>query len=564
LYVYDIIKNTTTPITQDGVTNHIINGNCDWVYEEEFSFSKAYEWSPDGEWIAFYKFDESNVKEFTMQYYKEGNNYPDNYTFKYPKAGEDNSVVNIYTYHIASKTTQKMDVGSETDQYIPRIKWASEQDLCIFRMNRHQNHLELLYAHPQSGQTKQVYEEHNAYYIDIHDNIYFLQKGKKIVLTSEKEGYNHLYMHDVVSKKTKAITTGAWDIDNLVSVDEKQSKAYFTAGITSPLERQFYAVNLQGGRLQKIISETGWNTVSASGSKYFLVKHQSTQKVPTFRLLNTKGKTVRLLEQNETLQQNMSTLQLGKLHFLTIPNDVGDLLHTYMITPPNFDSTRQYPVLMYQYSGPGSQQVGNKFQLDSYMWHQFLAQRGYIIVVADGTGTGGRGETFKKKTYLQLGKLESDDQIAVAQHLGKLSFVDANRIGIWGWSYGGFMSSTCLFKAPKVFKAAIAVAPVTNWRFYDNIYTERYMRTPQENPEGYDHNAPEKLAKNLEGNFLLIHGLADDNVHFQNAAALTNQLIKHNKQFRSEYYPNGNHGIGGGKTRLQLYQRMTDFVLESL
>lgn len=564
LYVYDIIRNSTVQVTHDGRFNHIINGNCDWVYEEEFSFSQAYEWSPDGSWIAYYKFDESRVKEITMQYYFSGQNYPSDYTFKYPKAGEDNSIVNIYTYHVEKGLTQKMDVGTETDQYIPRIRWAGTKDLCIFRMNRHQNELELLYANPQSGASRTVYRESNKYYVDIHDNIYFLQEGNKILLTSETGGYNHLYIYDVKSRKLKAVTSGKWDLDELVAVDEQQSRVYFTAGIASPKERQLYSVHMNGGQQRAVLAEKGWHNVSATGNKYFLVKHQSATEVPTFRLIDAKGKTVRWLEKNDRLKQQLQQVTLGTLRFLEIPNDEGVALNAYMITPPDFSESKKYPVLMYQYSGPGSQQVADRFQLDHYMWHQYLAQQGYIIVVADGTGTGGRGEEFKKKTYLQLGKLESDDQIAVARYLGALPYVDAARIGIWGWSYGAFMSSTCIFKAPEVFKAAIAVAPVTNWRFYDNIYTERYMRTPAENPEGYDRNAPEQMAAGLKGSFLLIHGLADDNVHFQNAAVLTEQLVRHNKQFRSEYYPNGNHGIGGGVTRFQLYKRMTGFILNEL
>lgn len=565
LYIYDIILNKRVQLTSDGHFNHIINGNCDWVYEEEFSFSRAYEWSPDGSWIAYYKFDESKVKEITMQYYTSGNSYPVDYTFKYPKAGEENSIVNIYTYHVAGGLTQKMDVGDVTDQYIPRIKWASRSNLCIFRLNRHQNHLELLYANPQSGKSRTVYEERNKYYVDIHDNIYFFREGNKILLTSEVNGYNHLYMYDVKTRKMKAVTSGKWDMDELVSVDEKQSKVYFTAGIAEPGERQLYTVSINGGQHQTLLGAKGWHNVTAcTGNQYFFVKHQSATEVPAFRLVDAKGKTVRWLEKNERLDKQLQEIRMGALRFMQIPNEEGVSLNAYMITPPDFREDKKYPVLMYQYSGPGSQQVVNKFQLDSYMWHQYLAQQGYIIVVADGTGTGARGEEFKKKTYLQLGKMESDDQIAVARYLGNLSYVDAARIGIWGWSYGGFMSSICILKAPDVFKTAIAVAPVTNWRFYDNIYTERYMRTPEENPEGYDNNAPEQMAAGLKGNFLLIHGLADDNVHFQNAAVLTEQLIKNNKQFRSEYYPNGNHGIGGGVTRFQLYKRMTDFILNEL
>lgn len=565
IYIYDIIKQSTKQITHDGMQNKIINGNCDWVYEEEFSFSKAYEWSPNGKYLAYYKFDESKVKEFTMEYYLPKTNYPTPYTFKYPKAGEDNSIVTIHTYDVDLQLTTAMDIGQETDQYIPRIKWASDDQLCIFRLNRHQNHLAFLYAQPSNGKSIVVYEETNKYYIDIHDNVLFTNKGQNIILTAEINGYNHLYNYQVKTKKLSPITKGNWDIDAVSAIDEKRQLIYFTAGINSPMERQFYVTDFNGKKQKAIAQKAGWNTVSAlKGYNFFLLRHQAANSVPTSTLIDAKGNTIKVLEDNKELANKLKEYNLGNLSYLQIPNDTGDLLNVYMITPPNFDAQKKYPVLMYQYSGPGSQQVTNKFQLDHYFWHQMLAQKGYIIVVADGIGTGARGEEFKKKTYLQLGNLESNDQIAVATYLAKQNYVDAARIGIWGWSYGGFMSSTCLFKAPKVFKSAIAVAPVTNWRFYDNIYTERYMRTPQENPKGYDDNAPASMAKNLEGNFLLIHGVADDNVHFQNAVVLTDELIKANKQFRSEYYPNGNHGIGGGKVRLQLFQRMTDFVLNEL
>lgn len=565
LYAYNIAQQTAVQITRDGAYNQIINGNCDWVYEEEFGFTQAYQWSPTGDFIAYYKFDESAVKEFTMDYYAEGNNYPEAYTFKYPKAGEANSVVNIYSYNVQAQQSVKMDIGTEKDQYIPRIKWANANELCIYRLNRLQNHLELLFANPINGTSKVVFSEKNKYYVAIDDNIYFLNNGKQMIYVSEKDGYKHLYRYDFATQKSKALTAGKWDLDALVGVDEQTNMAYFTAGKSSPMNREFFALKISNGSLTKLSALEGWNTViPCTGYKYFLLRHQSTTSVPTSTLINAKGKIVRVLETNDALKERLTAYNLGELSFIKVPGAFGDTLNAYQILPPNFDANKQYPVLMYQYSGPGSQQVTNKYQLDSYFWHQYLAQNGYIVVVADGTGTGGRGEEFKKKTYLQLGKLESDDQIAVAEYLATLPYVNADRIGIWGWSYGGFMSSTCLFKAPKTFKAAIAVAPVTNWRFYDNIYTERYMRTPQENPKGYDENAPEQMAAQLEGKFMLIHGLADDNVHFQNAAVLTQQLIKNGKQFQSEYYPNGNHGIGGGKTRVQLYQRMSDFIFLNL
>lgn len=565
LMMFDLVSGDIIEITNDGKQNEIINGNCDWVYEEEFGFTQAYQWSPDGKHIAYYRFDESNVKEFTMMYYDEKDNYPKPYTYKYPKAGEDNSLVNIKIYDVATGETVIADIGTETDQYIPRIKWVKNNALCIYRLNRLQNKLELLLTTANTGKSQVIYSEENKYYIDINDNISFLSNQNAFLFTSEQNGYNHCYLWDWNKKSLKQLTKGNWDVDNIIGFEERSGLLYYTAGVNSPLERKLYSVNIKTGKTNTLTTKPGtYNVTPCTGLQYFLVKHSDMHTVPNFTLINKEGKEVRVLENNNQLKQTISAYNWGKTEFITVPNNEGVSLNGYMITPPDFDKNKKYPVFMYQYSGPGSQQVLNQFMTGNYFWHQFLAQKGYIIVCVDGTGTGSRGEEFKKKTYLQLGNLESNDQIAVAQYLAKQSYVDGTRIGIWGWSYGGFMSATCILKAPDVFKAAISVAPVTNWRLYDNIYTERYMRTPQENPEGYDNNAPEKMAKNLKGKFLLLHGMADDNVHFQNAVILTNNLIKEGKQFRSEYYPNKNHGIGGGNTRYQLYQKMTDFILTEL
>lgn len=565
LMMFDLVSGDIIEITNDGKQNEIINGNCDWVYEEEFGFTQAYQWSPDGKHIAYYRFDESNVKEFTMMYYDEKDNYPKPYTYKYPKAGEDNSLVNIKIYDVATGETVIADIGTETDQYIPRIKWVKNNALCIYRLNRLQNKLELLLTTANTGKSQVIYSEENKYYIDINDNISFLSNQNAFLFTSEQNGYNHCYLWDWNKKSLKQLTKGNWDVDNIIGFEERSGLLYYTAGVNSPLERKLYSVNIKTGKTNTLTTKPGtYNVTPCTGLQYFLVKHSDMHTVPNFTLINKEGKEVRVLENNNQLKQTLSAYNWGKTEFITVPNNEGVSLNGYMITPPDFDKNKKYPVFMYQYSGPGSQQVLNQFMTGNYFWHQFLAQKGYIIVCVDGTGTGSRGEEFKKKTYLQLGNLESNDQIAVAQYLAKQSYVDGTRIGIWGWSYGGFMSATCILKAPDVFKAAISVAPVTNWRLYDNIYTERYMRTPQENPEGYDNNAPEKMAKNLKGKFLLLHGMADDNVHFQNAVILTNNLIKEGKQFRSEYYPNKNHGIGGGNTRYQLYQKMTDFILTEL
>lgn len=565
LYIKDLNTNKITQVTTDGKWNHIINGNCDWVYEEEFSFTQAFQWSPDGRYLAYYRFDESGVPEYTLPIYN--GLYPENYTYKYPKAGEPNSEVAIKVYDVQDGGSVTVNTGQNTDIYIPRIKWSKNfGQLCVYRLNRLQNELELLMADAETGSTEVIYNETNKYYIDINDNLQFLPDGHSFIFTSERDGYNHLYKRDWRSNKLTELTPGKYDIDEIVGIDEVRKKVYYTAAEISPLERQLYTVDWYGRSKQLLTPERGThNIVKIEGYNYFLDQYSRINEPPIYYLRNNKGNIIRTLEDNIKLTLKMEDYALGDVTLTQFKGADGDKLNAYMITPPDFDERKKYPVLMFQYSGPGSQQVADRFYLSNYFWHQMLAQKGYIIVCADGTGTGFRGEEFKKKTYLQLGNLESNDQIAVAKEVGKLKYVDKNRIGIWGWSYGGFMSSTCLFKGNKVFKTAIAVAPVSNWRYYDNIYTERYMRTPQQNPEGYDNNAPEKMVDGFkDGSFLLIHGTADDNVHFQNAVMLTEALIQANKEFESEYYPDKHHGISGGNTRYHLYNKMTNFILNNL
>jgi len=563
LYYNDLKSGDVIPVTTDGKRNEIINGNCDWVYEEEFEFTKAYQWSPNGNHLAYYRFDESQVPEYTMTVYD--SLYPTPYKYKYPKAGEPNSTIQIHLYDLAKQRSIRADIGSEQDQYIPRIKWTKDAGkLCIYRMNRHQNKLELLLADAATGATEVIYTEENPYYVEINDNLQFLPDGESMILNSEMSGYNHFYKWNWKTKKLTKLTSGNFDIDQLIGMDEKKKTLYYTAAETSPLERRLYAVNWEGKNKKEITKEPGTHAITPiAGYKYFLDKHSRLNMPPVFSLREMNGKLVRILEDNKALSDRMKEYDLGNIQFRQFPGD-STLLNAWMITPPDFDSSRKYPLLMFQYSGPGSQNVADRFPVADFFWHQMLAQKGYIIVCADGTGTGFRGENFKKKTYLTLGNLESNDQIAVAKHLGTLSYVDQTRIGIWGWSYGGFMSSICILKGNDVFKSAIAIAPVTNWRYYDNIYTERYMRTPQENHTGYDQNAPEKMAGKLKGKFLVVHGTGDDNVHFQNEVSLVDALIKANKEFDSEYYPNKAHGISGGVTRLHLYKRMTSFILNNL
>lgn len=566
LYIKDLSTGNLTAVTRDGEKNKIINGNCDWVYEEEWEFTRAYDWSPDGNYLAWYRFDESGVKEYTIPFYEEGDSYPRLYTYKYPKAGEANSVVTIHIFDVKNGNIALAQTGPEKDQYIPRIKWAGNTGkLCVYRMNRLQNKLELLLTDAVTGNAEIIYSEENPYYIEINDNLTFLPDGTSFAFTSERDGFNHLYKWNFIKKELTQLTHGGWDVDQVVGVDQVEKCVYYTAGVTTPLERKLYKTDWNGKQTKCLTPADGTHEITpCAGFKYFLDKHSRMNTVPVYSLINNDGAKVKVLEDNKALKQTMSSYALSMVSSLQIPNGTGDMLNAWMIKPANFDPSKKYPVLLYQYSGPGSQEVDDKFPVKDYFWYQMLAQKGYIIVCADGTGTGGRGEKFKKKTYLQLGKYESDDQIAVGKYMAKQDYVDAGRIGIWGWSYGGFMSSICILKGADVFKTAIAVAPVTNWRFYDNVYTERYMRTPATNASGYDENAPEKMAAKLKGNFLMIHGTADDNVHYQNAVVFTDQLIKANKQFQAEYYPNKNHSIYGGVTRLQLYRRMTDFILKNL
>lgn len=565
LFYKDLKTNKTVRVTKDGKRNEIINGNCDWVYEEEFEFTQAYQWSPDGKYLAYYRFDERQVPEFTMMIYD--SLYPNPYKYKYPKAGEPNSIIQIKMYDLVSKKTINANVGKETDQYIPRIKWTRDANqLCIYKMNRHQNKLELLLANAKSGDTKNIYEETNKYYIEINDNLQFLPDNQSFIFNSERSGYNHFYKWNWVTKQLTPLTQGNYDIENLIGIDEKAQLLYYTSAENSPLQRKLYVVDWNGNNKHPLTEKDGTHSITTiNGYQFFLDKYSSLNTPPVYYLIDKNGHKVRTLEDNNSLKNQMKKYDLGKIKFFEVEGADGKtMLNAWMITPPDFDKNKKYPVLMFQYSGPGSQQVVDAFPARDFWWHQMLAEKGYVIVCADGTGTGFRGEEFKKKTYLQLGKLESDDQIAVAKNIGSLPYIDKERIGIWGWSFGGFMSSTCILKGNDVFKSAIAIAPVTNWRYYDNIYTERYMRTPAENPQGYDENAPEKMAENLKGKFLLIHGTGDDNVHFQNQVMFVNQLISANKEFESEYYPNRNHGIYGGITRYHLYNRMTKFVLENL
>jgi len=565
LYVFDVATKKTTQITKDGKKNAIINGITDWVYEEEFAFVRAFDWNADGTKLAYIKFDESDVPVFSMDIYGE-NLYPQQQVFKYPKAGENNSKVSLHLYDVSKASTQNVALNAEKDYYIPRIKFTNNANvLSVQTQNRHQNQLNLLFVDANSGKTSTILTEKDKAYVDVTDNLTFLNDNS-FIWTSEKDGYNHIYHYNNDGSLKKQVTTGNWEVTNYYGYNKSNETIYYQSVENGSTKRDVYSIQLNGSSKKQLSTESGTNSATFSPDfKYFINNHSSSTKAPSYSLVDAStGKNVKEILNNSALEDKLKKFDLPKKEFTTFKNEVGNDLNGYMIKPKNFDAKKKYPVLLYQYSGPGSQEVADKWYNSNDYWHLMLSQKGYIIVCVDGRGTGFKGADFKKVTQKELGKFEVEDQIFVAKQLAKESFVDANRIGIWGWSYGGFMSSNALFQGNDVFKTAIAVAPVTSWRFYDSVYTERFMTTPQENASGYDNNSPITHADKLKGNFLLIHGTADDNVHVQNAMLLINKLVSLNKNFDWLIYPDKNHGIYGGKTREQLYTKMTDYILEKL
>lgn len=564
IYLFDIETNKSKKITHKGLINKTICGGTDWVYEEEFGLVKGYEWSSNSNYIAYYIFDESKVNEFSMDIFK-GGLYPSQEKFKYPKAGERNSNVQINIYDIQSDINVIADVNKKSETYLPRIKWTNNTNmLFVQRLNRHQNHLELLSVDPSSGKSKIILEEKDKYYIEIHDNLTFYKDDSGFLWTSEKDGFNHIYLYQISGKERRQITKGNWEVTNFYGYDDKNKVLYFQSNEESPLERNIYRVNIWGKSKKKLSKKSGTNSASFNSNFSYFINTYSNANLPNaITLNNNTGEVIKKLKNSESLLGSLSEYELTSKEFFNFKTEQGIKLNGWMMKPNNFDESKKYPVLMYVYGGPGSQTVLDSWDRN-YMWYQMLCQQGYIVVSIDNRGTGGRGAEFKKCTYKELGKLETIDQIEGAKYLANLGYTDENRIGIWGWSYGGYMSSLCLLKGNKYFKSAIAVAPVTNWRFYDTIYTERYMQTPQENPNGYDLNSPINHVDSLKGNFLLIHGSADDNVHVQNTYEMVDALIKSNKQFDLFIYPDKNHGIYGGTTRLHLFTKITDFINKKL
>lgn len=564
LYVYDLASKNHTQITTDGQKNQIINGITDWVYEEEFAFVRAFDWNASSTHLAYIKFDETEVPEFSMDVYGKGL-YPTQEVFKYPKAGEKNADVSLHLYELSQAKTQEVALAYQ-DFYIARLQWTNNPNaLSIQVLNRHQNHLDLIFVDANSAKTQVVHTEKDKAYVDVTDHLTFL-KDNSFIWTSEADGYNHIYHYNANGRRINQITKGAWEVTAYYGLDEKNKTIFFQSTEEGSTNRTVYSIQLDGKKKRKLSVLTGTNQATFSPTfQHFINQYSSATTPPVFTLYDTKtGRELQTIVENGALIQKLSQFAMPSKTFFELTTAEGHALNAYIIKPQNFDPKKQYPLLMFQYSGPGSQQVANRWHNANDYWHMMLAQEGYIVACVDGRGTGYKGSDFKKVTQKELGKFEVEDQIAAAKILGAYDYIDATRIGIWGWSYGGFMSSNCILKGNDVFSLAIAVAPVTNWRFYDTIYTERYMQTPQENPSGYDDNSPINHVDKLQGKYLIIHGTADDNVHVQNAMLMIRALQLQNKQFDQAMYPDTNHGIYGGKIRLQLYTFMTNYIKNNL
>ena len=565
LYYQDLGSEKITQITFDGEKNKIINGLADWVYEEEFGHADMYQWTKNSESLVFVKFDESQVKEMNMQVFN-GNLYPQDFRFKYPKAGEENSKVSVYAYDLKLNKSTQINLANFETYYIPQVfQTAQPNEIAIATSNRHQNKLEIIKINTKNLSTKKILTETDAAWIETDNLSLEFLEDNSFLWASERDGFRHFYWYTPDGKLKKQITKGNWEITDYYGFSPKNSEILVQTTEKGSTNRVVSKINIKTGKKQIVSELNGTNNADFSKSfQYFINTHSSAEQPNTYTLRDFNGKTLRELQNNNSALKKLQSDGFVTKEFFQIPNKNGDQMNAWIIKPKDFSPNKKYPVLMYQYSGPGSQQVSNAWDGRNTIWFNLLAQKGYIVLCVDGRGTGYRGTKYKKATYKNLGKYEIEDQIAAAQWIGSQSYVDAGRIGIFGWSFGGYMASLAMTKGADVFKLGIAVAPVTTWRYYDTIYTERYLQTPQENPKGYDENSPINFADLMKGKYLLIHGTADDNVHYQNAVEMAEALIQKNKEFEFMTYPDKNHGIYGGNTRLHLYQKMTSFILNNL
>ncbi|HEX6927454.1 MAG TPA: S9 family peptidase [Longimicrobiaceae bacterium] len=561
LYVTDLNTGQVHRLTTDG-SDVIINGTTDWVYEEELDLRDAWRWSPDGNRIAFWQFDQSPVETFYM--IDQTSLYARPIPLRYPKAGTSNSRVRIGVIDLATGETTWVNAGDDPQAYLARMDFAaSPTEVAIQRLNRTQNQVDVLLADVTTGKSRVILSETAPSWLDVNDDLLWIRDGQQFLWLSERDGFNHIYLYDRSGRLVRQVTRGNWEVVAIEGLDEDEEWVYFTAANPTPAELQLFRARLQDGRLQRISTEPGSHSIEMSpdGSIY-LDAYSRNGVPPVYRLHEADGDLIRVLEDNSRVADNLVAAGATPPSFFSFITSDGVRLNGWMIRPPDFDPMKKYPVLLYAYGGPGSQTVTDAWQGSRYLWHQALAAEGYIVVSVDNRGTGGRGRDFKNLVYMDLGHWEANDQIEAARYLASLPYVDAERIGMWGWSYGGYLTALTLMKGGGLFRAGISVAPVTDWHLYDTIYTERYMRTPQENPEGYRKSAPLNHAGSLESDFLLIHGTGDDNVHFQNSVLLANRLQAENKQFDFMLYPNQTHAISDSS--LHLFTLMTRWLRDHL
>lgn len=571
-----LFGNSESQVTKDGEYNKVLNGIPDWVYEEEFSFNRAFDFSADSKMIAYIRFDESQVPMYSFPWYKgmapakeEYATYPGSYTYKYPKAGEVNSTVTVHTYDIKSHVTRQMDLPLDKDGYIPRIKFTSDPEkLAIMTLNRHQNRFDLYLANPRSATCKVAIRDEAEQYIKEQEYGSIAFYPNHIVLMSERDGYNHLYLYTIAGNLIRQITKGNYEVTSLQGYDESTGTTYYTSNEGSPLRTAVYKIDSKGKKT-KLSAKEGTNSALFSKNFAYFINTYSSKDTPTEITLNdNKGRKLGTLLDNKELKEQISRLNMPTKEFFTFKTSEGVELNGWIMKPVNFDANKKYPVIMHQYSGPGSQQVLDKWGIGSFgdggMFEAYMCDKGYIMVCVDGRGTGGRGAVFEKCTYLSIGVKESKDQVETARYLSTLPYIDGSRIGIWGWSFGGYNTLMSMSDGSGAFKAGVAIAAPSDWHFYDTVYTERFMRTPKENGEGYNAGSAISRAPQLQGKLLLIHGTADDNVHYQNAAEYSEALVQANKQFEMQVYTNRNHGISGGNTRNHLMNRVANFFLENL
>lgn len=565
LYYQDLASGKITQITTDGKKNAILNGLADWVYEEEFGHAKQYEWTKNSDAIVFVKSDESQVPEIYIPIYGK-NLYPAEMRYKYPKAGEKNSVVSAQLYRLDTDKVTALNLGSFKNYYIQNVfQTAKSDEMVLITSERIQNASDVLKVNTKTGAVQKLFTETDDKWIETDSPTIEFLDDDSFLWASERDGNRHLYWYDKDGKLKKQVTKGNWEVTDYYGFNPKSKEIYIQTTEKGSINKVVSKVNIENGKSQLISNAEGNNAANFSKNYNYFIETSSTAAKPhTYVLKDGNGKTVKELQNNNDQLQKLKADNFVEKEFITIPNAVGDQMNAWIMKPKNFDPNKKYPLFMFQYSGPGSQQVANSWDNGNAIWFNHLVQKGYIVACVDGRGTGYKGAKYKKVTYMNLGKYEIEDQITAAKWFGNQSYIDKSRIGMFGWSFGGYMTSLAMTKGADVFKMGIAVAPVTNWRYYDSVYTERFMRTPQENPDGYDKNSPTEYAKLLNGKFLLIHGTADDNVHFQNSMELSEALIQNKKQFDFMAYPDKNHGIYGGQTRPQLYQKMTDFILNNL